>query len=262
MSRKRFFHPWRRVRMVSSGRVVHHIVPRRLAPVVRGNWPPKDGECVRSRPMAVAEATEVATRECPACGGGMEATYTLCPECRSHLEDRVMTAPVPIEAIRAAAVAAAAKAAASPPPYVPPPSRAPRLDRPERPERPERPAQPVPAFMPADPAGRLEPRSRWQHAAIAAGLIIVVGVLAAGVWSFMTPHSDSGDDDVTSPSSSGGSRKVQASPSNVTGPAESAAAPAVAPATRPAAMSGAAGQVRRVPATAPVARTSTHAANP
>lgn len=126
--------------------------------------------------MAVAEAETVATRECPACGGAMEQTHTICAKCRAELEAHVMSAPAPVAAV----AASIAPAVAIRP--TPPVAQATASLRP--------PAAAAPTRAPAQPVGRLESRSRWQHSVIAIGLVILAAGVAFGLWSFLTPHGD------------------------------------------------------------------------
>lgn len=123
--------------------------------------------------MAVAQAQEVATRECPSCGGVMEQTQTICAKCRADLESHVMSASAPM-ATALVNITPAVTLRPTPPPTQPSVSLRP-------------PTEPSPARVPAQPVGRLESCSRWQPSLIAAGLVVLAAGVALALWWFLTP---------------------------------------------------------------------------
>lgn len=124
--------------------------------------------------MAVAQAQEVATRECLSCGGVMEQTQTICAKCRADLESHVMSASAPM-ATALVNITPAVTLRPTPPPTQPSVS----LRPPTAPSPPRR--------VPAQPVGRLESWSRWQPSLIAAGLVVLAAGIAFVLWSFLTP---------------------------------------------------------------------------
>ncbi len=186
--------------------------------------------------MAVAEAEAVATRECPACGGTMEQTQTICAQCRAQLEAQVMSAPAPMATV---------------PVNITPVVRIRTSPQPEQASvslRPPAAPSPSPAAHgSAQHVGRLESRSRWQHSVIAVGLVVLAAGIAFGLWSFLTPHAPEADD-AASPTTPPVAHEAR--------PPTAAIAP-VAPAP--------AGQPRLQPSTAPTtapSRTSRAATKP
>ena len=125
--------------------------------------------------MAVTQAEEVATRECPSCGGVMEQTQTICAKCRAQLESHVMSVSAPM-ATALVNITPAVPLRPTPPPTQPPVS----LRPPAAPSPPRR--------APAQPIGRLKSWSRWQPSLIAAGLVVLAAGIALALWWFLTPH--------------------------------------------------------------------------